>query len=73
MKEQNAYRITMTAPLINQARHIAFLVYGRAKAQAVHHILEDGFDAEKYPAQLINSGDLQWYLDEPASSGLKKV
>ena len=75
LNQRNAYRITMTAPLINQARHIAFLVYGQSKAEAVQHVLEDDFDSEKYPAQLIHPelGDLQWYLDETASSGLKKV
>lgn len=73
LEQQNIYRITMTAPLINQARHIAFLVYGEAKAEAVHHVLEDELNEKKYPAQLIHSekGDLQWYLDEAAASGLK--
>lgn len=74
VKEQNVYRITMTAPLINQARHVAFMVYGQSKAEAVHHVLEDTFDPEQYPAQLIEpeSGDLQWYLDEEAASLLKR-
>ena len=64
----------MTAPLINQARHIAFLVYGKAKADAVRHVLEKELNEKKYPAQLIHpeKGDLQWYLDEAAASGLKK-
>ena len=75
VKEQNSYRITMTAPLINQARHIAFLVYGEAKAQAVHHVLEDESNPTEYPAQLINpsGGDLEWYLDQSAASGLKNL
>ena len=74
LEEQNVYRITMTAPLINQARHIAFLVYGEAKAEAVHHVLENGLNEKKYPAQLIrpDESDLRWYLDEAAASGLKK-
>ena len=74
LKKQNVYRITMTAPLINQARQIAFLVYGEAKTDAVRHVLEDVIDTEKYPAQLIHpeKGDLRWYLDEAAASGLKK-
>ena len=74
LEDQNVYRITMTAPLINQARHIAFLVYGKAKAEAVRHVLEDELNERKYPAQLIHpeKGDLQWYLDEAAASGLKK-
>lgn len=28
LKQQNTYRITMTAPLINQARNVAFMVFG---------------------------------------------
>jgi 6-phosphogluconolactonase len=63
----------MTAPLINQANHIAFLVYGDGKAIAVHHIIEDEIDIENYPAQLIKpqSGDLQWFLDHGAAAKLK--
>ena len=67
-------RITFTAPLINNAHHIAFLVYGEGKAEAVKHILEDGQDIELYPAQLIvetSDGDLQWFLDEGAASKLQ--
>lgn len=74
LETQNVYRITMTAPLINQARHIAFLVYGKAKADAVRHVLENELNEKKYPAQLIHpeKGDLQWFLDKAAASGLKK-
>lgn len=70
LKQQNTYRITMTAGLINQARNIAILVYGKAKAEAVHHVLESEYDPEQYPAQLIKPehGNLQWYLDEEAAS-----
>ncbi|WP_454804137.1 6-phosphogluconolactonase [Mucilaginibacter phyllosphaerae] len=65
-------RITFTAPLINNAQHIAFLVYGDGKAEAVKHILEDPTDIQEYPAQLIQGTDLQWFLDEPAASKLEK-
>ncbi|MBD1393671.1 6-phosphogluconolactonase [Mucilaginibacter glaciei] len=64
-------RITFTAPLINNAHHIAFLVYGEGKAEAVKHILEDAKDIPNYPAQLITGADLQWFLDEPAASKLE--
>src|SRR4051812_38843541 len=37
LDDQKIYRITMTAPLINLAHHVAFLVYGEGKAIAVHH------------------------------------
>ncbi|MFD0795758.1 6-phosphogluconolactonase [Mucilaginibacter litoreus] len=64
-------RITFTAPLINNAHHIAFLVYGQGKAEAVKHILEDERNIEEYPAQLIQSKDVQWFLDQPAASRLQ--
>lgn len=66
-------RITMTAQLINQARNIAFFVYGQGKAEAVQHIIENKWEPEKFPAQLIKpeSGELHWFLDETAATLLK--
>ncbi len=68
--EVNMYRITLTAPLINAAKSIAFLVYGEGKAKAVRHILKDPLLIEEYPAQLIkpDQGQLHWFLDEAAAS-----
>ncbi len=73
LNEQNSYRITMTAPMINESKHIVFLAYGKEKAQAVYHVLKDVRNPEKYPAQLIHpaDGELQWFLDEAAAAGLK--
>jgi 6-phosphogluconolactonase len=73
LEDLQVYRITMTAPLINQARHIVYLVYGEGKAIAVHHVIEDKTDIENYPAQLIKpqNGDLQWFMDKGAASKLK--
>jgi len=73
LPDQQVYRITLNAPLINEAAHIAFLVYGEGKAIAVHHVLEDDEDIEEYPAQLIEPivGEIQWFLDEAAASLLK--
>lgn len=71
--DQQVYRITLNAPLINEAQHIAFLVYGEGKAIAVHHVLEDDEDIEEYPAQLIEPivGEIEWFLDSPAASMIK--
>ncbi|MGN6397777.1 MAG: 6-phosphogluconolactonase [Mucilaginibacter sp.] len=73
LEDQQVYRITMNAPLINEAQNIAFLVYGEGKAEAVHHILEDDEDIEEYPAQLIEPivGNIQWFLDEAAAANVK--
>jgi 6-phosphogluconolactonase len=74
LKDENRYRVTMTAPLINIAHNIAFLVYGKNKSEAVRHVLEDEIDIQKYPAQLIRPkhGKLQWFLDDPAAALLKR-
>ncbi len=74
LQDKQVYRITMNAPLINDARHIAFLVYGESKAEAVRHIMEDEEDIDTYPAQLIDSitGDVQWFLDEAAAADLEE-
>jgi 6-phosphogluconolactonase len=73
IEEVKMTRITFTAPLINQAHHIAFLVYGAGKAEAVHHILEDARNIEEYPAQLVNPvhGNVIWYLDDAAAANVK--
>lgn len=70
--EENFSRITLTAPIINQARLALFLVSGRGKAPMLKNLLQ-GHDApEPYPAQLIqpSSGDLRWYADVDAASQL---
>lgn len=69
VEKLQTYRITLTAPLINQANKIAFLVYGEEKADAVAHALEDKKDFGKYPAQLIRPehGSVYWFLDEKAA------
>ena len=68
--EVNMFRITFTAPLINQARHIVFLVYGASKAEAVAEIIQGERNIESHPAQLIEpvGGTLEWFVDEPAAS-----
>lgn len=69
IQEQHAYRITMTAELINQARHVAFLVFGASKAPAVWQVLKGKTDQMKYPAQLIKpkNRNLYFYLDKAAA------
>lgn len=71
LPEQQVFRITFTAPLINQARAIAFLVYGASKAEAVHQILELDRNVDQYPAQLIEPEATEWFLDEAAAAKLK--
>lgn len=62
------FRVTMTAPLINQARNIVFLVSGSAKAVVLNTVLHGTYLPERFPAQLIKpaSGNLYWFVDKEA-------
>lgn len=65
------YRISFTAPLINKAKNVAFLVFGENKAVAVKHVIESPKRNTKlYPAQLIKpiDGSVTWFLDDAAAS-----
>ena len=64
-----AYRLTMTAPAINSARNVAFLVCGASKRPAMEVVLHGPRHPNEYPAQLIEPkhGRLLWFLDSPAN------
>jgi len=68
--EVKMFRITLTAPCINHAVTIAFLVFGAGKKEAVKHILIDDRNIDEYPAQLIKAayGTVHWFLDKPAGA-----
>jgi 6-phosphogluconolactonase len=70
--DQDVPRITLTPPLINQSRNIVFIVYGKDKAKAIHNVLGNADNPEKYPAQIIKPGHgkLYWYIDKEAASCL---
>lgn len=66
LEDKNSWRITLTAPVINSAKDISFLVYGQSKAAAVKEVLHGPKNIEEYPAQLIHAN--HWFLDEAAAS-----
>jgi 6-phosphogluconolactonase len=73
VEDKQVYRITFTAPLINLAKHIAFLVFGNSKALAVRHVLQESKNPNQYPAQLIQpgGGDVTWFMDRAAAALLE--
>ncbi len=51
--QKDTWRITLTWPVINQGREVAFLIEGAAKAQVLHDVLLGPCQPDTYPSQLI--------------------
>ncbi len=64
VEKYNAYRYTLTAPAINSAREIWFLVSGQAKQAAMTHVLADDDCPQQYPSRLIKP--TRWFVTSDA-------
>lgn len=67
------WRVTFTAPLINAARHVAFMAEGPGKAQMLRNVMEGPYQPDVWPSQLIQpvSGELHWLVDAAAAAKVK--
>ena len=65
-------RITMTAPVANNAALVIFMVTGSDKALALKGVLEGPYEPEQLPSQLIQpkNGKLLWLVDAAAGGML---
>lgn len=72
LPELDMYRITLTAPVVNRAGRVAFLVSGADKAAALQQVISGKFDPTNHPAQIIRplNSELYWFVDQPSSSSL---
>jgi 6-phosphogluconolactonase len=64
------HRITMTAPVLNNAACVMFMVHGRDKAQPLKAVLEGPHEPAQLPSQLIRPGHgtLWWLVDQSAAA-----
>ncbi len=72
MEKLASWRLTLTPPVINNARHVLFLVTGAEKAEAVRAVLEGPAEPDRLPAQIVRParGSVEWLLDRDAASRL---
>jgi len=75
LKEQQMSRITLTAPVVNGAARVAYLVSGIDKAAAVQNVATAKQDPSRYPAQIIqpHNGELYWITDKDAAVGIQMM
>ena len=69
-----AFRITLTAPAINHAAYILFLVTGENKAARLAEVFDPQAGNERLPVQLIHppNGSIEWLVDVAAANRLEK-
>jgi 6-phosphogluconolactonase len=69
----NTWRITLSAPAINNARHVVFLINGAGKADRLREVLKGERDTTRLPSQMIapRDGTLAWFIDRAAASKLE--
>jgi 6-phosphogluconolactonase len=71
VREVAMWRITLTAPVLNAAAAVLFLVSGAAKASVVERVLEGPRQPRELPAQLIAPPrGMRWMLDRAAAAEL---
>lgn len=70
--QKDTWRITLTWPVINQGRQVAFLIEGAAKTGILAEVFTGPRDPERLPSQLIRpaSGKLALLLDAAAAAKL---
>jgi 6-phosphogluconolactonase len=71
VQKLNAYRLTLTYPVINNARRIVYLCSGDTKAPVLKEVLRPGAPV-RFPTQRVRpeNGELIWLLDNAAASNL---
>lgn len=70
VEKLDSWRVSITYPVINQARHIMVLVSGEDKVDTLSHIFQQNAQ-QQYPIQKIKPvGDMHWFVDQAAAQKL---
>ena len=71
--EGKLWRVTLTPPVLNAARHVTFLVSGASKAARLRQVIEGPFTPALLPAQAVRPahGQLTWMVDAAAAGELR--
>jgi len=71
VKKFNSWRISITFPVINHAKHILLLSEGDGKVDIVKELVNIEQNEKKYPVQMIKpENEMCWYIDKAAAKGL---
>jgi 6-phosphogluconolactonase len=66
-QKDNQPRLTLTVPVLNQARNVLFILAGASKQPALIEVWSPDGDDRQYPSRMIRpQGQLWWLLDQAA-------
>lgn len=70
----DAWRITLTAPVLNAATEVLLMVGGEGKAAALKEVLQGPYNPDEYPSQLLKdaTAHVTWLVDQAAASQLDR-
>ncbi len=74
VEEKSAWRISLTFPVIEAARHLLFLVAGEDKRQVIGQIFSPSPQGTLLPVQMLDpKGEVEFYLDAEAAGELGRA
>ena len=69
--DKNSWRISLTYPVLNHARHLLVLASGAAKKQVIHDLFGHEAAEIDYPVANIQAmGSMEWLIDTDAAQDL---
>lgn len=73
VEELKSDRITLTPPVLNHAACVIFFVTGSEKATMLKAVLEETYQPDRLPAQIIRpiKGKVLWMVDQAAANLLE--
>ncbi|XP_054716725.1 6-phosphogluconolactonase-like [Uloborus diversus] len=62
-------RVTLTLPVLNNAKNVVFVTLGEGKAEAIKDVLEGTSKTPVLPAAMVSltEGELRWIVDKEAA------
>jgi 6-phosphogluconolactonase len=69
---EGTLRFTVTAPVLQHAASLLFLVAGQDKAEVLREVLQGELRVDRYPAQVVREaqGEVVWLVDRAAAAEL---
>lgn len=68
----DAWRFSLTLPVLNNARHILLLVSGSKKADVIRHVMHGPSGAMPLPVELLLPERIEWFIDQEAGHFLEE-